>query len=317
VRVLLTGAFGNIGSYVLAELLRRGHEVRAFALDTPADRARAEQFPNLTDVRWADITDADAVESAVDDMDVVLHFAAMIPPASEANPALARAVNVDGTANVIAACQAQTVAPRLMFASTFDVHGNTLDKTPPRQIDDPFDAIDDYSAHKIECEALVKTSGLECFVPRFVDVPVIALRKAEPIMFEIGLDNRIEVLHPKDAAVAVANALDVDEVWGQTLFIGGGANCQVTYREFLTRIMGAMGLRLPPDAAFADKPYATDWVDTTESELLLRYQQRDFDAITTDIAALLGPRRFLMPVVRPFVQRSILRLSPYWAARAG
>ncbi|MCX5043394.1 NAD(P)-dependent oxidoreductase [Aldersonia sp. NBC_00410] len=311
--ILLTGAFGNIGSYVLAELLRREHTVRCLTLDTPADRRRAAQFPQLTDVRWADITDADAVEAAVDGMDVVAHFAALIPPGSEANPELARAVNVDGTANVIAACQAQSVAPRLIFASTFDVHGDTLHKTPPRQIDDPLEALDDYSAHKIECEAMVRTSGLECFVPRFVDVPVIGLRKAEPIMFEIGLANRIEVLHPLDAAVAVANALDVDAVWGRTLFIGGGEQCQVTYREFLTRIMGAMGLQLPPDGAFADKPYATDWVDTAESQQLLRYQQRDFDAITADIAALLGVRRYLMPVVRPFVQRSMLKMSPYWA----
>ena len=43
-KVLLTGAFGNIGSHVLTELVRRGHDVRCLALDTPEDRKRASAF---------------------------------------------------------------------------------------------------------------------------------------------------------------------------------------------------------------------------------------------------------------------------------
>lgn len=310
--ILLTGAFGNIGSHVLAELLARGHRVRCFAADTPADRRRAAAFDDTLDVRWSDVRDPGAVMAAVEGMDAVLHFAAVIPPGSMADPERARQVNVDGTANVIAACEAQPVPPRLVFASTFDVHGNTLAKRPPRRVDDPLEPLDDYSAHKIEGEAMVRASSLEWFIPRFVDVPIIGIRKAEPIMFDIGLDNRIEVIHPRDAAVAVANALETDAVWRRTLFIGGGSRCQVTYREFLTRIMAAMGLRMLPDSAFADKPYATDWVDTAESQLLLRYQRHDFDAITSDIAATLGRKRYLMPVVRPVAKRAMLKMSPYY-----
>ncbi|WP_223263469.1 NAD-dependent epimerase/dehydratase family protein [Rhodococcus sp. MTM3W5.2] len=46
--LLLTGAFGNIGSHVLAELLARGHRVRCLALDTPEDRRRARGFAGWT-----------------------------------------------------------------------------------------------------------------------------------------------------------------------------------------------------------------------------------------------------------------------------
>jgi hypothetical protein len=100
-------------------------------------------------------------------------------------------------------------------------------------------------------------------------------------------------------------------VWGRTLFIGGGTRCQVTYREFLSRILAAMGLRMLPDSAFADQPYATDWVDTAEGQLLLHYQRRDFDDITADIAATLGRKRYLMPVIRPVAKRAMLKMSPY------
>lgn len=310
-KVLLTGAFGNIGSHTLAELLRRGHDVRCFAADTSADRRRAQRFPDL-DVCWADIRSVDAVNEAVAGVDAVLHFAALIPPASEADPALARAINVDGTINVLAACRAEASPPKLIFASTFDVHGNSRDKPPPRRVDDPLEALDAYSQHKIEGEALVRESGLQWFIPRFVDVPIIGMRRADPLMYEIGLDNRIEVVHADDLAVAMANALESDEVWGSTLFIGGGQQCQVTYAQFLERMLGAMGMRMLPESAFSDKAYATDWVDTEESQRILRYQRHTFDDIVRDIAATLGWKRFLTPVARTFAERQMLRMSPYY-----
>src|SRR5918998_396187 len=95
-----------------------------------------------------------------------------------------------------------TPPPPLIFAPPSTVPGNPLAKSPPRRVDDPLDALDDYSAHKIEGEAMVRASNLTWFIPRFVDVPIIGIRKAEPIMFDIGLDNRIEVIHPRDTAVA-------------------------------------------------------------------------------------------------------------------
>ncbi|MFG1783324.1 NAD-dependent epimerase/dehydratase family protein [Rhodococcus oryzae] len=311
--LLLTGAFGNIGSHVLAELLGRGHRVRCLALDTPEDRRRSRGFAGV-DAVWGDIRDAEVVAAAVEGVEVVLHLAAMIPPASELDPELARQINVDGTRNVIDACLAQPRRPKLLFASTFDVHGHTLDRDPPRRVDDPRVATDAYTAHKIEGEDMVRESGLDWFIPRFADVPILGLRKPDPIMFEIGLENRIEVLHPADAAVAVANALETPAVWGRVLFLGGGAGCQITYRQFLTEMLGAMGLDMLPDDAFSGKVYATDWVDTAASQRLLGYQRRVFDDIVSDIAATLGWRRHLMPLARPFARRAMLRMSPYAGA---
>ena len=52
--LLVTGPFGNIGSHIVPELLREGHAVRTFDLDTPATRkvARAvdELSPRLREV---------------------------------------------------------------------------------------------------------------------------------------------------------------------------------------------------------------------------------------------------------------------------
>jgi nucleoside-diphosphate-sugar epimerase len=225
VKILLTGASGNVGSRVLPEVVRRSHSVRTFATLTdhrkPALMARVEAV-------WGDTTDPAAVARAV------------------------------------------------------------------------------------ECERMIRESGLTWAIFRLVDVPILDVRDPHPIMFEIGLDNRIEALHAEDAGLAIANALETPEAWGRVLFIGGGPSCQVTYREYLTRLLAAMGVQPLPEEAFSDAVYATDWVDTAESEMLLHYQQHTFDDIAKVIAASLGWKRRIVSMASPLVRAAILRLSPYY-----
>jgi UDP-glucose 4-epimerase len=310
-KVLLTGGAGNIGSHTLPQLVAHGHTVRSFERPATAGRRKARHLPPGVEVVWGDIADAAAVLRATADVDAVVHLAALIPPAADDEPGRAHAVNVDGTANVVAACQAQPTPPRLLFSSTFDVHGYTLDKPPPRHIDDPLVATNPYTEHKIKCEELIRESGLTWCIFRFADVPILGVRDPHPIMFEIGLDNRIEALHADDAGLAIVNAVESPEVWGRILFVGGGSSCQLTYREYLTRLLAAMGIKPLPDDAFSKAVYATDWIDTTRSEALLHYQRHDFDDIAQTIAASLGWKRRLVPLVGPLARGAILRLSPY------
>ena len=313
-RTLLTGAFGNVGSHTLPELLRRGHTVRCLSRLTSANRDAAKR--SGVEVVWGDITNPEVVNRATAGVDTVIHLAAMIPPGADEQPERARAVNVDGTANVIAAARAQPDPPRLLFTSTFDVHGHTLDKPPPRHVEDPLVPTNPYTEHKIENERMVRESGLDWCILRLADVPILGIRDPHPIMFEIGLDNRIESLHADDAGLAIANALDTPEIWGRVLFIGGGPSCQLTYREYLTRLLAAMGIDPLPDEAFSQAVYATDWLDTEESEALLRYQRHTFDDIAKAIAATMGWRRALVSVAGPMARAAILRLSPYYGASA-
>ena len=314
-KILLTGPFGNIGSHVIPELLREGHQVRAFDLDTPATRKIARDLGRKVEPVWGDVRDVRAVSRAVEEVDAVLHLAAVIPPGSDEDPELTRAVNVDGTAHVVRACQARSRKPRLLLVSTFDVHGHTLHKPPPRRIDDPVVGTDPYTESKIAAEALVRESGLEWCIFRLTDVPIIGLRDPHPIMFEIGLDNRIEALHPDDAATALARALRTPAVWGRTLFVGGGASCQLTYREYLKRMLGAMGIDMLPEEAFSDAEYPTDWVDSEESQRLLHYQRRSFGDITADVAKCLGWKKAFVPMASPMVRKKMLDMSPYWKQR--
>jgi nucleoside-diphosphate-sugar epimerase len=158
---------------------------------------------------------------------------------------------------------------------------------------------------------MVRRSGLAWSILRLADVPVLGIRDPHPIMFEIGLDNRIESLHADDAGLAIANVLETPQVWGRVMFIGGGPSCQLTYREYLTRLLAAMGVDPLPEKAFSTAVYATDWIDTEEGEALLGYQRHSFDDIAEAIAASLGWKRNLASAASPLARAALLRLSAY------
>lgn len=318
--VLLTGAFGNIGMSTLAALLERGHRVRCFDLDTPANREAAGRFAGQIEVQWGDMRNATDVATAVAGQDVVVHLAFIIPKLSatgvesEQQPDLAWQVNVGGTHNLIDAMRTQETPPKLVFSSSYHVFGVTQHQAPPRTADDPVDPIEHYSRHKVACEWMVKASGLFWTILRFSATLPLSLT-LDPYMFHIPLDNRMEFTHTRDVGVAVANAVTSEEVWGQTLLIGGGPACQLTYGEIVGQVLNALGVGMLPERAFGDQYFPTDWVDSSESQRLLQYQQRTFDDYVADMVALAGKRRFWLRLVRPFARLWLLRKSPFWRKR--
>ncbi|MCO4770792.1 MAG: NAD(P)-dependent oxidoreductase [Deltaproteobacteria bacterium] len=310
--VLLTGGFGVIGKWVLKELLRRGHRVTVFELDNPRTRRLAKATPQAK-VIWGDLRDAAGVSAAVGDNQYVIHLGCLLPPMAEDAPELCRAVNVGGTQNIISACEASPVRPRLVHGSSGEVYGATRHLSPPRRLDDPRRSVNHYSASKIAAEEVVEDSQVDHVIVRFSAVPDISLASSHPLMFDFPADGRMELLHPADAAFAIANCLERDGVWGRkaVLPLAGGEHCRTTYGGFVNGMLETLGVGALPDGAFAREDYPSDWHDTTESQALLEYQRHSLDDIYSEVRGLLGWRRAFVPVARPFVRWSLLRKSPH------
>jgi nucleoside-diphosphate-sugar epimerase len=313
-KILLTGAFGNLGLSTLEELLRQGHEVRCFVSRRKAHLRTARRFGGKIDLVQGDMRHPADLVRAVQDQEVIIHLAYMLPPPSEDQPDLARAINVDGTRYLLdAACRLPRL-PRFLFASSFDVFGYTQDQPPPRKVTDPVQATDHYSSHKIACEEMVKASGLPWSIFRFADIPPLGLRSPHPIMFRIPLNNRFEVIHTYDAGLAIARGIGTEAIWGKILLIGGGPSCQIRYQDYLGRMLDMMGIGRLPERAFGTEPYCTDWLDTEESQRLLNYQRFSFDDIMEQLTRMVGYRRRLTALVRPLARWYILRMSPFYRA---
>ena len=218
--VLLTGAFGNVGVSTLEELIRQGHTVRCFDLKTKANEKTARRFRDQIEVVWGDLRRPEDVAATVRNQDTVIHLAFIIPKLSvtgvesEDRPDWAREINVGGTQNLLNAMKALPRPPRLIFASSYHIYGRTQDQPPPRTVSDPVHPVEHYAHHKVECEHLVKSSGLKWAILRLSATLPLAM-KLDPGMFDVPLDNRMEFTHTQDAGLAMANAANSEEIWGK------------------------------------------------------------------------------------------------------
>lgn len=316
-KVMLTGAFGNIGTKTLAELISREHKVRCFDIKTKANIKIARQYGDQIEVVWGDMRSPEDLAAAVHGQEVVVHLAFIIPKLSatgmesEDHPELARAINIGGTQNLIDAMKALTEPPRLLFASSLHVYGKTQDQAPPRTVSDPVHPVEHYAHHKVECEGLVKSSGLEWAIFRLgASMPIRLIM--DPGMFDVPLDNRIEYVYSGDVALAIANGLECEKVWGKTWLIGGGLKCQYYYREIVTRVLEATDVGMLPEGAFSRVPFATDWLDTAESQAVLKFQRYTLDDYIVELKKAMGVGRWFVQAFRPLAQRWLLSKSPYY-----
>jgi nucleoside-diphosphate-sugar epimerase len=278
--VLVTGALGAVGRYVLPALVGRGHRVRAFDLPSPAARAAARDLGHQVEVVWGDVRRGSDVAAAMAGVDVVLHLAFVIPPRSETDPALAHSVNVTGTRTLVETAARLPQPPRFVLTSSYHVHPYQPQRRGLLTAESPTAASDHYAAHKIEAERLVRESGLRWSVLRLTSV--LLDRGPDPdnlaMMVSIPLDTRVEFVDPRDLAVALSHAAERPEVDGRTLLVGGGPACRTTYRRLYACTFDALGLAPLPESAFARAtPFIGDWVDSREAERLLTYQRHGLD----------------------------------------
>jgi nucleoside-diphosphate-sugar epimerase len=147
-KALVTGISGFTGANLAKALVRKGYEVYGFA-------RHSSRLDGLGDLRLpvhrGDLTDARAVDQAVQGMDLVFHIAA-----SFREPGLpAKAyydANVEGTRCVLEAAVHHGVK-RLIHCSTMGVHGHV--ENPPGNEESPFRPSDLYQETKLQGEQLV------------------------------------------------------------------------------------------------------------------------------------------------------------------
>ena len=158
--VLMTGVNGFIASHLAEHLLQRNVRVRGTARRPAAAGWLAEQGVEVT---AAQLSDRDALCRATDGCRSVVHAAAWTGGA-ELPPQVGYRVNVDGTANVLAAARAAGVE-RLIYISSVAVYGSNraplIDETAPTPR-----VGQAYPDSKIIAETLVRGSGLPFVIVR-------------------------------------------------------------------------------------------------------------------------------------------------------
>jgi nucleoside-diphosphate-sugar epimerase len=168
-KVLVTGASGFIGAKLVQRLVARGDRVTCLVRQK-SKRATLDAL----EVRytWGDVRDADAMQAAVADADVVYHLAGL---ATAFTAQELMRVNCDGFRNVVAACAERERPPVLISVSSLAAAG----PSPPgreRTENDPAEPVSNYGRAKRAAELVA-----EEFADR---VPITIVRP--PIVFGEG-----------------------------------------------------------------------------------------------------------------------------------
>lgn len=121
---LITGGAGFIGSHLVHALVERGDQVRVLDNFETGLRKNLDAVRERIDLREADLADADAVRSACEGIDYVLHEGALPSvPRSVKEPRPSHATNINGTFNVLEGARLAGVK-RVVYAASSSAYGN-------------------------------------------------------------------------------------------------------------------------------------------------------------------------------------------------
>jgi nucleoside-diphosphate-sugar epimerase len=327
--VLVTGAFGLVGSATVKRLVADGWHVVATDLQTPAYEKAARSLPPGVQVRWADLTDWTALDCLVTAVSpkAIVHLVGMIPPGIYRNAALARKVNIDITRQLVDAAQAQPTPPRFVHASSVAVYGprNPHRHTERVQADSPTMPNDIYGAQKLEAERCVRASNLDWVILRLgavftTDLAAFAAG-LDSLFFESALpsDGRVHSVDVRDVATAFATATTAAAT-GRILLIGGDDSHLLRYGDAARALTEAAGvgrilpIGRPGDPENDDAWFHTDWMDTGPAQELLSFQHYSWPDILTEIGGRIGWKRYPLRLLAPLVRVALERRSAYYKA---
>lgn len=172
INYLVTGGAGFIGSNIVEELLRRGHNVKVLDNFSSGKRDNLKKFENDVELIEGDIRSYHIVREAVKGVEVVLHQAALPSvPRSIKDPITTNDVNVNGTLNILEASVANGVR-RVIYASSSSVYGDNPEL--PKHEGMLPNPLSPYAVSKLAgekyCSVFSRIYGLETIALRYFNV---------------------------------------------------------------------------------------------------------------------------------------------------
>jgi CDP-glucose 4,6-dehydratase len=300
--VLVTGAQGFIGSWLVSRLLEEEAKVVVLRRDVPAEsRFGIEGLEERCDVVQGDLIDFDSLVRALNEYGVraVFHLGAQtIVGTANRSPLSTWETNMRGTYTLLEACRTVGVVgdpvERVVVASSDKAYGSherlPYDETFPLQPEFPYDV--SKAATDMIARSYAVTYGLPVAVTRLANVygggdfnysrivPDTAralLRGDRPVVRSDGTPERdfIYAADAVDAYLAVAASLDDEDKRGRAWNAGAGRPYPVI--EIVRRLIAVSGSDLEPDVQGEGTPHGEidrQYLDSTRIREELGWEPR-------------------------------------------
>ncbi len=173
-KIIVTGGAGFIGKHLVRSLLKKENKVTIFDNFSNSTKNSLSSLMDMdAKVIEGDITNPLEILNAVKDHDIIIHLAAKISVSeSISNPSKTFQVNVDGTRNVLAACEENNVK-KLIVASSAAVYG---EGSPNFNLTEESETnpISPYGESKVKMENEIREFAskhdINCIILRFFNI---------------------------------------------------------------------------------------------------------------------------------------------------
>lgn len=316
--ILLTGASGTVGFEALLQLIdKKSYNVTVFDLETKQSLLKLLPYKDQVNLLFGDISNPKDLEP-IQDIDFVIHLAAIIPPVADDFPELAKKVNLIGTQNLINQLEKFSPNAFLMYSSSISVYGDRL-LTPFIKVGDALQPSegDYYATTKIAAEAALQNSKLDYTIFRLA--AIMRNHKISKLMFHQPLDTSLEIATPRDTARSFVNGIEKQNELSKRIFnLGGGEKCRDSYEDFLQRSFTVFGLgKLNfPKHAFADKNFHCGYyADGDDLEKIVHFRQDTLeDHFKMEAKKVSAFQKFITSLFKTPIKWFLLRKSePYQA----
>jgi uncharacterized protein YbjT (DUF2867 family) len=265
--ILVTGATGNVGTAVVAELAARGDDVRAFVRD---ERRAAERLGGDVAFSVGDFEDPASVARALEDVEAVFLSSADQPNKVQHEIAVIDAAASAGVRRIVKTSTVGAEAGSPL--PPFDWHGQIEDR--------------------------LRSSGIPSVVLHSFFYMTNLLASADPIrqagkLFAPLGGAKIAMIDPHDVGAVGAVALTTDAYEGQTLDLSGPE--AITYEQVADELSAATGrtvefVDIPDEAARQAFTEAglPDWLVTHLGNLFPLLRQGVIDQPTETVRVVTG-----------------------------
>lgn len=255
--VLVTGAYGLLGSHAVRELIENGYHVRAFGRDPDRLQKLAAEYENdQIDIFCGDFCNAAEIDDACEGMDYVVHCGALLKGWGRRSEYIR--TNVEGTKNVLEACARHGVK-RLVHTSSPSAHALKNNLCIKEEDQNENNRLNYYIESKLLAEKLVRGQDkvpYSMIRPR--GITGIGDKNMLPVLINVNRQMGIplfqkgkvlvDLVCAENAALALRLCMEKEEALGQAYNITNGEPKLVT--DLAEEMFTALGtkakyIRLP------------------------------------------------------------------------
>jgi dihydroflavonol-4-reductase len=250
-KALVTGSNGFTGSHLVKALAERGDEVVGLVRQT-SNLSRLEN--TKIHLVYGDITDRDALRTAMAGVDIIFHTAAYVE-LGLVNAAQMEQINVEGTRTVLETAKAAGVQ-KMVYCSTIGIYGDTqgrvINETFQREQQDfssPYDStkykaqqlVDQAAAEGFHVVSVMPSGIFGADDPHFG--PVLKNYRAGKLKVWAGGDRITGIVHVDDLVAAMLLAAEKAPA-GSHYIISTG---ELSTREMFAFIGQEVGISTPQE----------------------------------------------------------------------